>query len=402
MILAYLTCFMAFFPTEDLVMEQMVEIRRHLHRYPELSNREFKTRDYLKLKLKDAGFTVIEEMAKTGLRVVHDTGKPGPVVAFRADIDALPVTERTGLEFSSEHEGVMHACGHDVHTAILFGTALAIRADDSLKGKYVFIFQPAEEGPPPGEEGGASLMMREGVLENPKPDVIFGLHCMGYLRVGQVGYREGGIMARADRFQITIKGKQAHGSAPHQGIDPVFVASEVVTAAQSIVSRRVDSRDPVVISFGEFNAGQRFNIIPETATLTGTIRTLSPETGDRIPLLLDELLGGITKAHGASYSFRNETMCPSTQNHAEWTRKAVAILQEQGMEMVNVMPMLAAEDFAYYGEEIPGVYFFLGVCETDSCSNIHSPEFSPSEKAMPEGLRAFLSLAKAISEGAAP
>ena len=380
-------------------LETMVSIRRHLHQNPELSNREFKTRDFLKEQLQKAGFEHVEDMAKTGLRVVYDTGKPGPVLAFRADIDALPVTERTGLPFSSANKGVMHACGHDVHTAILFGTALTIKADKSLGGTFIFLFQPAEEGPPPGEEGGAALMIRDGALANPKPDVIFGLHCMGYLQVGQIGYRAGGIMARADRFRITIKGKQAHGSAPHQGIDPIYVGSEVVTAAQSIVSRRVDSRDPVVVSFGEFNGGQRFNIIPETASLTGTIRTLNPETGDRIPQLLDGILEGITKANGATYQFENETMCPSTQNDPEWTAKVVDVFKKGGFDAVAVAPMLAAEDFAYFAENVPGVYFFLGVCETGQCANIHSPEFNPSEKALTVGASAFHALAKAFAGG---
>ena len=379
--------------------DTMVKIRRHLHKNPELSNREFNTRDFLKEQLQTAGFERIEDLAKTGLRVVYDTGKPGPVLGFRADIDALPVTERTGLPFSSGTKGVMHACGHDLHTAILYGTALAIKADASLTGKFVFLFQPAEEGPPPGEEGGAALMIREGALVDPKPDVIFGLHCMGYLQVGQIGYRPGGIMARADRFRITIKGKQAHGSAPHQGIDPVYVASEVVTAAQSIVSRRVDSRDPVVVSFGEFNAGQRFNIIPEKALLTGTIRTLNPETGDRIPQLLDGILEGVTKANGATYLFENETMCPSTQNDPAWTAKAVDVLKQGAFDAVAVEPMLAAEDFAYFAEHVPGVYLFLGVCETERCANIHSPEFSPSEKALTVGASAFHAFAKAFAGG---
>lgn len=401
MLLCFLALWLGSNSAQDY-MDQMVQVRRHLHRNPELSNREFKTRDFLKKRLLEEGFTRIDDMAKTGLRVVYDTGKPGPVLAFRADIDALPVTERTGLPFASQNEGVMHACGHDIHTAVLFGAALAIRDDKSLQGTFVFIFQPAEEGPPPGEEGGASLMIRDGVLENPRPDVIFGLHCMGYLQVGQFGYRSGGIMARADRFRITIKGKQAHGSAPHQGIDPVYIAAEVVTSAQSIVSRRTDSRDPVVVSFGEFNAGQRFNIIPEKAELTGTIRTLQTETGDLIPQLLDDILAGTTAAHGATYTFENETMCPSTQNDATWTGKVVDVLKSANYDMVPVQPMLAAEDFAYFAEEIPGVYLFMGVCETDQCSNIHSPEFNPSEKAMPIGAGAFHQMARAFAGGDAP
>ena len=378
-------------------LDRMVEIRRHLHRHPELSNREVETQAYLKAELEKEGFDQIQLLAGTGIRVVYDTGKPGLTLAFRADIDALPVNEETGLPFASVNPGVMHACGHDIHTGILFGTAVAIKNDPTMVGKFVFIFQPAEEGPPPGEQGGASLMIAEGVLENPKPDVIFGLHGMGFLKLGQIGYRAGGIMARADRFRLKIYGKQTHGSTPHQGIDPIYVASEVVSSAQSLVSRRTDSRDPVVVSFGEFKAGQRFNIIPRNAELTGTIRTINVETGDNIPQLLDQIIAGITAAHGATYVFENETMCPSTQNDSTWTGKAVETLVAGGFQMTPVQPVLAAEDFAYYAEQIPAVYFFLGVCEGEPCTHIHAPDYQPSEKAMPIGAAMFLQLAKTLA-----
>jgi len=376
--------------------EAMVAVRRHLHTYPELSNRETETRDFLEMRLREAGFTRIERMAGTGLRVVHETGKRGRTIAFRADIDALPVEENTGLAFRSKIPGVMHACGHDIHTGILFGTALAIKNDPELRGTFVFLFQPAEEGPPPGEEGGASLMIAEGVLDDPRPDVIFGLHGMGFLPTGTIGYRKNGIMARADRFFLTIEGKQAHGSTPHNGIDPIYVASQVVDAAQSIVSRRTDSRDPVVVSFGELNAGRRFNIIPAKAELSGTIRTLKRETGDRIPELLDRVIAGVTTAHGATYVFQNETMCPSTQNDPAWTERAVSSLRDGGFTVTEVEPVLAAEDFAYYGEQVPGVYFFLGVCDREDgdCANIHSPDYNPDEEAMRTGAAFFYHLAR--------
>lgn len=377
--------------------DQMISIRRHLHENPELSNREHMTQTYLRQKLEAAGFTQIEVMAKTGLRVVYKTGKPGPTIAFRADIDALPVTENTGLPFRSKNEGVMHACGHDAHTAILFGAALAIKNDPSLNGQFVFLFQPAEEGPPPGEKGGASLMVADGCLENPKPEVIFGLHGMGYIKTGVIGYKTDGIMARADRFFLTIKGKQAHGSTPQNGIDPIYIAAEVVSAVQSIVSRRTDARDPVVVSFGEFNAGQRFNIIPGEAKLSGTIRTMRRETGDQIPQLLEQIAAGITSAHGASYVFENETMCPSTQNDPQWTDRVVAASRAAGFEMAPVEPVLAAEDFAFFADRIPGVYVFLGVCDTGDCANIHSPEYNPSEKAMKVGANYFYNLAKSFA-----
>jgi len=389
--------FLLVFSGTDAYYNQMVSIRRHLHENPELSNREFQTQAYLRKQLHDAGFDRVEIMAKTGLRVVYDTGKPGPVIAYRADIDALPVTENTGLPFSSKNKGVMHACGHDIHTAILFGTALAIKDDPTLTGKFVFLFQPAEEGPPPGEEGGAPAMISDGALENPKPDVIFGLHGMGFLELGTIGYREGGIMARADRFFLTVNGKQSHGSTPNLGIDPIYISAQMVNAAQSIVSRRTDSRDPVVVSFGELNSGQRFNIIPQTAKLSGTIRTLNVETGDRIPQLLAQVFNGIASAHGGTCTFDNETMCPSTQNDPEWTKKSVAALADGGFKLTMVEPVLAAEDFAYYAEKIPGVYLFLGVCESGDCANIHSPDYNPSEEALKIGSSYFLHMARTFA-----
>lgn len=396
--MSYLFYLTVLFSGTDQYMDQMVHIRRHLHRFPELSNREVKTQAFLKDELLKAGFENIQVMAKTGLRVVYETGRPGGVIAFRADIDALPVEENTNLPFSSQNEGIMHACGHDIHTGIVFGTALAIKNDPDIGGTFVFLFQPAEEGPPPGEEGGAALMIRDGALESPKPEVIFGLHGMGFLPTGTIGYRAGGIMARADRFRIRIEGKQAHGSTPEKGIDPIYTAAELVSAAQSIVSRRTDARDPVVLSFGELHAGQRFNIIPQRADLTGTIRTLSLETGDHIPQLLDSVIAGIAAANGATYVFENETMCPSTQNDARWTEKAVSVLQHAGFETRRVDPVMAAEDFAYYGEHVPGVYFFLGVCNAEPCTNIHSPDYNPEESVMKVGSSFFYELAKSLSK----
>lgn len=383
-------------------MDQMLEIRKHLHQNPELSNREHKTQAYLKEQLEAAGFQDIQEIAGTGLKVVYDTGKPGRVLAFRADIDALPVTEETELPFASTVPGVMHACGHDVHTAILFGLALSIKNDPDIGGTFVFLFQPAEEGPPPGEEGGASVMIAQGALDNPRPEVIFGLHGMGWLPVGTVGYRPGGIMARADRFHVTIEGKGTHGSTPNNGVDALYIGTQVVNGIQSVVSRQTDPRDPVVVSFGQFNAGTRFNIIPGTAKLSGTIRTLQVETGNRVPQLMDKIIKGITEAHGAQYSFNNETMCPSLQNDTEWTGKAVAALRDGGYTMEVVNPVLAAEDFAYYAETIPGVYFFLGTCESGTCANIHEPNYAPAESSLPMGANMFYHLAKtfSVNEGA--
>lgn len=385
----------------DPLFEEMVRIRRHLHQHPELSNREDGTRDYLRAQLQAAGFTRIETMANTGLRVVYDTGKPGPVVAFRADIDALPVDEQTGLPFASRNQGVMHACGHDLHAAILFGAALSIRQNPDLTGVFVFLFQPAEEGPPPGEEGGASLMIADGALNDPTPEVIFGLHVLGSMPVGVVGTKPQGIMARADRFLITINGKQAHGSAPQNGVDPIYLGAELVSQAQSIVSRKVDARDPVVVSFGSFQAGNRFNIIPASAELRGTIRTFNPETGDRVPQVLDAILNGLTRAHDATYEFQNETLCPSTQNDPDWTRKAVAMLGAGGIEVQSVEPAMFAEDFAFYAQQVPGVYFFLGA-GGDGRSDIHKPDFKPDEEAMKRGLAMWLTLAEQISRGATP
>lgn len=385
------------FQNDDAVFAEMVRVRRHLHQHPELSNRETETHKFLQKSLEEAGFERIETFAGTGLRVVYETGKPGPIIAFRADIDALPVEEQGDLPFKSTNKGVMHACGHDIHTGILFGTALAIKNDPSLTGTFVFLFQPAEEGPPPGEPGGASLMISEGALKDPVPDVIFGLHGLGSMPLGTIGWRSGPIMARADRFHIVIKGKQAHGSAPHQGIDPILAASQVINQAQAIVSRRIDPSDPVALSFGTFEAGTRFNIIPADAKLSGTIRSLKVETGDWIPQLLDQTIEGVARASGAGYKFENETMCPPTVNNDTWTKRMVGILKND-FELKEVAPLLAAEDFAYYGEVIPAVYFFLGTCRDGGCSNIHMPDYFPDEESLAYGKKAFYSLAKALSE----
>lgn len=383
---------------DDPHFGRMVEVRRHLHAFPELSNREVETQKYLLRVLQDSGFDDISKLAGTGLKVVYRTDRPGPVIAFRADIDALPIQEATGLPYASKVDGTMHACGHDLHTAMLLGAMLAIKADPHMRGTFVFLFQPAEEGPPPGEVGGASLMVRDGALEDPKPDVIFGLHGMGWLPTGQVGYRVGGLLARADRFRIEVIGRSTHGSTPQNGVDPIYVAANIVTQAQSIVSRSLDPRESVVISFGQFSAGNRFNIIPGSATLEGTIRSLNEVTGNRVPELLERITAGVCQALGASYRFHNEQMCPSTINDATWTERGVSILRNEGFKLVNVEPILVAEDFAYYAQHVPGVYFFLGTCREGTCANIHEATYNPDEDAMKTGASLFYRLARSLSQ----
>lgn len=375
------------------------QIRRQLHRNPELSNRETQTQALLERELTKIGVQRIERIAKTGLRVVIDHGKPGPTIAFRADIDALPIQEDTGLAFSSQQPGVMHACGHDMHTAILFGTAQSLLARPDLAGRFVLLFQPAEEGPPSGESGGASLMVAEGALREPKPDVVFGLHLMPNLPLGQVATRAAGLMARADRFEITIHGKTSHGARPQLGVDALYVAAQVVTATQSLLSRETPPGIPAVVTFGQLNAGSRFNIIAGEARLTGTIRSLDRDVGQALPQNLERIVAGITQAHGASYTMNNELLAPVTFNDPTWLQRIRPLLNQKGIDLADAQPTMVAEDFGFYCESLPAVYFFLGTCPDGSldCAGIHTAQFNPPESVIDRGIELWMALAESLS-----
>ena len=392
----------------DQVEKKVIQWRRDFHEHPELSNREFETSKKVAAHLSALGIEVKTGVAHTGVVGLLKGGKPGPVVALRADMDALPVPERTGLpfaskvraEFNGQEVSVMHACGHDVHTAILMGVAEVLAGiSKDLPGTVKFIFQPSEEGAPAGEEGGADLMVKEGVLLNPKPEVIFGLHIKKEHNVGEIGYRPGGFMAAADRFVIKIHGKQTHGSTPWTGVDPIVVAAQMVNAIQTIVSRQVNLvDDAAVVSVGSIHGGLRFNIIPEEVELVGTIRTLNIATQDRIHERLRATVKGIAESAGATAEVEIQKMCPVTFNHAEVTAKMLPTLQAvAGRENVILdKAIMGAEDFAFYQQEIPGLYFFVGATPKGenpaAAPSHHTPEFFVDESGMKLGVRALCHL----------
>jgi amidohydrolase len=390
------------------IEKKVIEWRRDFHQNPELSNQEFKTAEKIATHLKSIGLDVQTEIAITGVVGVLKGDLPGKVVALRADIDALPVTERNDLPFKSTVEteflgtktGVMHACGHDTHTAILMGVAEVLsKHKDKIRGTVKFIFQPAEEGPPPGEEGGAALMIKEGVLTNPTVDVIFGLHINAGTPVGVLKYKKGGIMASVERFVISVKGKQTHGSQPWSGVDPILISAKIIDGLQTIISREAKLTDEAaVITVGKITAGTRFNIIPETAELIGTVRTLDPAMRTMIERRMKEMTETIAKAYGgeATIAFRNQTSI--TYNDPDLTDQMLPSLQKvagnQNVQLVKATT--GGEDFSYFQEVVPGLYFFLGGMNPNETSKgafpHHTPDFKIDESGMLLGVQAMTQL----------
>jgi amidohydrolase len=384
---------------------EIIELRHHFHQYPELGNREFETARLVAAHLEKLGFDEIQtDVAHTGVVGILEGARPGPVVAIRADMDALPVTEDTPYSFKSTVRttylgmdvGVSHACGHDVHTAVQLGVASVLASmRDELPGTVKFIFQPAEEGPPPGEDGGAPLMVEEGVLENPRPSAIFALHTNPSLEVGEVGYTSGPIYASSDHFAITIRGQQAHGAAPHLSIDPIVMASQAVTAFQTIRSRNLSPLEPSVLSVGIFRSGERFNIIPAEVYMEGTVRAYNPDVRDAIERRMGEILAGITQAGGGTYEFTYSRGAPPTINDADLAeRAAVTMSRVLGSENVHVMePLMAAEDFAYFANIVPGFYINLGTTKPGTSSGWnHTPNFMADDGSVPVGMRVMSNL----------
>jgi len=393
----------------DLIVERLtpeiLELRHQIHQYPELSNREVNTAKLVVEHLRTLGFEDVRTgIAHTGVVAVLKGGKPGPVVAVRGDMDALPVTEATDYSFKStvrteylgQDVGVSHACGHDVHTAVQLGVASVLSSmKDDLPGTVLFIFQPAEEGPPPGEEGGAELMMQEDVFADPRPEAIFGLHTFSVMEVGKLGYTSGPAFAAVDHFKIDIHGKQSHGAAPHQGIDPVVMAAQVVTALQTIRSRNLDPLEPSVVTVGIVQGGTRFNIIPATVHLEGTVRTYDPKVRDAVERRMGEILGGITTAGGGSYELDYDRGTPATVNDPALTaRMAPSLRKVVGDENVSVIPpTMGGEDFAYFANAVPGFYFRLGVSNPDNPSGgHHTPTFAADDASVAVGMRAMVAV----------
>jgi amidohydrolase len=376
---------------------ELIEARQWFHAHPELSNREHETSAEIARRLTAMGYEPRTGVAGTGIVAVLEGGKPGPVVAWRSDIDALPIEEELELPYRSQNPGVMHACGHDVHLTVGLGVAeVLMQLREQVHGTVKLVFQPAEEGPPAGEEGGAPLMIREGVLEDPAPAAIFGLHVMPTFETGRIGLREHGIMAAADRFQITVHGRMTHGSTPHYGVDAVYVGSQIVDALQSIPSREVDARESLVVTVGTFNAGNRWNIVADRADLTGTVRTLDEETWSAMPETIERVVAGVCQAHRATYELSYDRIAPVVSNDARLTEFAAAsFARSLGDDRVlRVDPIMAAEDFAFYLQHIPGVYIFLGVANTAEgwTDYVHTPTFRPDESAIVSGVVAAATL----------
>ena len=389
--------------------KKVIQWRHEIHQNPELSNREFKTAEKVAAHLKSLGMEVQTGIAHTGVVGVLKGKKPGKVLALRADMDALPVTEQNDLSFRStvqatyngKETGVMHACGHDTHVAILMGVAELLAANTDFAGTVKFIFQPAEEGAPEGEEGGADLMIAEGVLENPKVDAIFGLHINSGTHVGKVRYRPQGIMASSQRFVINVKGKQAHGSQPWMSVDPILISAKIVDGLQSIISRNAElTKEAAVISVGSIHSGIRFNIIPEEAQMIGTIRTLDKEMKEVIRNRMKELVPKIAQAYGGQAEVIIQDGAPITYNNPDLTSQMIPsierVLGKDNVEVVNAVT--GAEDFSYFQQEIPGFYFFLGgtpktLPETEAPSH-HTPNFFIDDSALIYGVNVLTAMVK--------
>ena len=390
------------------IESEVIAWRRHLHENPELSNREFNTAKYIVKHLKELGIEVQEGVAKTGVVGLLKGDLPGKVVALRADMDALPVTERNDLPFKSlvtseyngKKTGVMHACGHDSHVAILMGTAEVLsKMKSKIKGTVKFIFQPAEEGAPKGEEGGAELMVKENVLKNPDVDAIFGLHINSGTDVGTLKYKTGGIMAAAQTFEVNIKGKQAHGSRPWTSVDPILTAASIIQGLQTIISREAElTKEGAVITVGVMNAGIRSNIIPETAKLIGTIRTLDYDMQKFINKRMREMVPAIAKVHRAEATIEITKGLPITYNHIKLTEKMLPTLQRiAGIEkVVKISAITGAEDFSFYQQQVPGMFFFIGGkaldVKVEDASGHHTPDFVLDESGFILGVKTMTAL----------
>ncbi len=390
------------------IMSKVVDWRRHVHQYPELGNREVKTAKFVEDHLRKLGLEVRTGIAKTGVVGILKGSQPGPVIGLRADMDGLPVTERNSLPFASketavfngQNVGVMHACGHDTHVAMLMGAAeVLVGMKDKIKGTVVFIFQPAEEGPPAGEEGGAPLMVKEGVMNSPKIDAIFGIHINSQTEIGKIRYKSGATMAASDWFSIKVKGKQTHGSQPWSGIDPIAVATQIYTGLQMIVARSSElTKAPVVITVGRINGGVRENIIPEEMTMAGTIRTLDAamqkDTHEKIRLTATK----IAESMGASVEVSIENKALLTYNTPDLVKKMVPSL-EKAAGIGNVFESewtTGAEDFSAFGEKAPSFYFFVGGMpkgkDPKEAAPHHTPDFFIDDSRLDVGVKAFCNI----------
>jgi len=382
----------------DALAPALVETRRDIHRHPELGNREFRTGKLVAERLRTLGIEARYPVAKTGVVGILKGGRPGAVVAVRADLDALPIQERNDVPYKSENPGVKHACGHDAHTTILLGTAEVLsKMKVRLPGTVVFLFQPAEEGTPEGEDGGADLMIKEGALDQPKVQAVYGLHMDPTLEIGEVGWSIGPIYASSDRFVIEVQGKKTHGAYPHTGLDPVPVAAELVQALQLIVSRQFDALSPKVLTIGSIHGGNRFNIIADQVTLEGTLRTLDADVRREMKERIQRTVAGVAATHGLTAALRwvGEGNL-ATMNDAALTRASVPSLQRVygAAQTKEVKPQMGAEDFAALADRVPGLYIKMGVRNEARgiTAMIHTEDFDVDERVLPLGVKAMSTL----------
>ena len=390
------------------VLPQVIEWRRYLHQHPELGNREVETAKFVAEHLRKLGIEVKTGVAKTGVVGILKGSQPGPVIGLRADMDALPVTERVDVPFKSSVKteyngqtvGVMHACGHDTHVAMLLGTATVLSGmQEKIKGTVVFIFQPAEEGAPAGETGGASDMVKEGVMDNPKIDAIFGIHINSATEIGTIKYKSGAEMAASDWFSIKIKGRQSHGAYPWQGIDPIAVATQIYTGLQMIVSRQSElPKAPVIITVGRMSAGVRENIIPEEVVMAGTIRTLDSDMQNEVHEKIKRTATKIAESMGATAEVSIDRKTPVTYNDPALVKKMLPSL-EKATGKGNVMEaewVTGAEDFAFYGQKAPAFFFFVGGMpkggNPKTVPSHHTPDFYIDDSRLDIGVKAFCNL----------
>jgi amidohydrolase len=383
----------------EALRPKLVELRRDLHMHPELSNREERTARIVAERLRGLGFDEVRtNVAGHGVVALLRGTKPGPVVALRADMDALPINETIDVPYKSQVPGVKHACGHDAHTAIALGAAeLLSQRRNQIRGAVKFLFQPAEEGPPPGEEGGAALMIKQGALDNPRPQAIFGLHTSPEADAGLVGYRAGPAQAAADSFAITIRGRMAHAAMPETGVDSILVAAECITALQSIKSRRMNTFEPIILTVGTIHGGNRQNSLSDEVKMTGTIRTLSEEAQSRVEQLMRETLAGITAGYGATFDLQFDHITTVVFNDPRLVEESLPTLRVTvGPTNVFEAPVrMGAEDFSFYAKVVPGLFLRLGSGNKAKgiTANAHTPEFDIDEDCLVVGVKVMANLA---------
>jgi amidohydrolase len=380
-----------------------IELRHTIHQNPELGNREFETAKLIAAHLQELGIEVQTGVAKTGVVGILKGGKPGPVVAIRADIDALPVTEDTPFPFKStkrgtylgQEVGIAHACGHDIHTAVQLGVASILASMKAeLPGTVMFIFQPAEEGPPPGEEGGAALMVKEGIFKSIKPAAVFGLHVWADLEVGKLATKAGPMLAAAEGFDATVTGRQAHGAMPHISVDPIVMASEIVMSLQTVRSRNMDPFQPGVITIGLMRGGERRNIIPTTVEMQGTVRTFDTAVQTQVEDRIRAIFDGVTKAHGGTFTLTFDRAYPLTSNDtALYERMHPTLARVLGNDLLVAHPTTGGEDFSYFANEVPGLFLFLGGRKPGGTTGgHHTPTFQVDDGSIPVGMKVMTTL----------